>query len=168
MNDNERIQKEKSLAENWEQIAKGKDQLDKLITPCDIDSLDVILLYLCLQVVLQHLEVHEEEIVKTPDIEVKDINSFLDYFMEGMGNFLRMNDKKISYSERLEAANNMKKCAWKTLYNDIENITKLYKQPLTIIDSNNMELMLKCVYIVLFELGIRELELSILEDMYNI
>ena len=168
MNDSERIQKEKSLAENWEQIAGYKDQLNKSITQKDIGPLDLILLYRCGMVAAQHMEVHEEEIANTPDIEIRDKDSFLDSAAEKMGYILMLEDKTIPYNERLEAASNVKKCAWRGLYNDKEDIINFYNQPLDAAGSENMILMLKCAYAVLLELGIRELELSILEDMYNI
>ena len=116
----------------------------------------------------EQLEIYEEDISKTSNDELKDDPAFfIENIVHEINNLLILSNEKKPHNERLEASEKLKGTAWKCMEGQKEEITALLQKIPDVTESKDLLLVLRCAYIVTLELSIKELEISILEDMYD-
>ena len=171
MDNKEKIQKEKLLDSKWNEIKKYREILNDILTvkkKIEDDPSETIILYQCVTLALQYMEVHEEDLVVGKKINfTKDFDSFFNNLIEGIGELLTIEDKSKSVQKRLKALNNVRSTSWKSLYSSYDDIKKMYSNMPDIRTPDDAVLVLRCAYVVLMEMGIKDMELAILEEMYS-
>jgi len=171
MDNKEKIQKEKLLDSKWNEIKKYREILNDILTvkkKIEDDPSETIILYQCVTLALQYMEVHEEDLVVGKKINfTKDFDSFFNNLIEGIGELLTIEDKSKSVQKRLKALNNVRSTSWKSLYSSYDDIKKMYSNMPDIRTPDDAVLVLRCAYVVLMEMSIKDMELAILEEMYS-
>ena len=76
----EKIEREKKLLEHWDILKKERDNLSNILTrDKEPTSLDTILLFQCLAVILEKIDLCEDEISQYPeDLDIEDDCGIMD------------------------------------------------------------------------------------------
>ena len=172
MNSKEKIQKEKLLDSKWNEIKKHRETLTDILTIkkrlAEDDPLETILLYQCVILAIHYMEIHEEDFTFDKKINFnEDFDVFIKTMLEGISEALTVEDKSKPVQERLKSLNAIRETSWKILYSNYDDIKKMYSNMPNIETADDAMLVLRCAYAVLMEIGIKDTELAILEEMYN-
>ena len=183
MNYKEKVIREKQLMQHWGELRpQARSLSDLLLHKRDLLPMDLILVFQCLSIIVEKLEIHGEEIEKTSDVmeaKNKENQVFQEIFgdiskdIKGLFNeniakevmclFTVFNDES-SFDERFEAIGRIKSTAWKSMYNRKKDVMDLVKKYPDFNSGKEMFLVFSCISMVLLELDMQDQEIKLLEE----
>ena len=174
MNEKEKIIKEKILNEEWSEIAEQKNKLERLINLPSLTKIeDYDILIKCVSIILNHVEIHKNEILKFQEVDKEnienrgDVEKFFYQFGKGIESFIIIFDESQPYQIRLDAINNLRRLAWGSISEHICQIKNMYNRFPDFSGTEDTILVLKCVCLVVTELNMKNEEIKIIEELYK-
>ena len=185
----EKMLREKKLLDLWEELSKEKKSLSDLVNlKRKLHPIDFVILFQCLIVVLEKLEVYEEEIKNSPDdIVSEDIQNIQDgpvgdlvkdllndtdnlFGMDMIDSVLCLRvafNNESPMSKRIEAIERIKMSAWKGMYKRKDRLLEVMTNYPDFDATKDIMTVFTCVSMIILELDMQEHEAKILDEFYN-
>lgn len=175
MEQKDKIYREKQLIEKWDELKDHKTQIRSLLTEKKkFTVLDALVIFQCLAIVSEYIEIYEEEIKNSKNvisidysgIEKADISHTLE-FQASLKNVSTMKDENSSNEERLDAIEKIRNTLWRNALIRKDEIYKVITNYHNDLEADDLFIVFLCVSAVLLELDMKEEEIKLLDEIWG-
>lgn len=175
MEQKDKIYREKQLIERWDELKSHRDQINSLLTEKKkFTVLDALVIFQCLAIVLEYIEIYEEEIKNSENvisidysgIENTDISHTLE-FQASLKHVSIMKNENSSNEERLDAIEKIRNTLWRNALVRKDEIYKVITNYHNDLEADDLFIVFLCVSAVLLELNMKEEEIKLLDEMWG-
>ena len=151
----------------WADLRENIVNIDAILEgKTELDSMDYILLYQCITIVLSELLLFEEDFLDIDEeterlVKDKSHVSSLMRIIKETGYWKDMINEKLSEEQRIKAIQNLRKSVWANMNSKKEGVIDL-QSSYPKIDLQGMHLVIQCAAIVSLELNLRKREIDLL------
>ncbi len=168
MNQNEKVLATAERDRCWADLRENAERLSELVKGAKelkLSSLDFLLFYQCIVIVLADFMLFAEEFSKEAEGSFKDggVGGALLRTLRDTGYWKDMIDDRLPTEKRLQAVEKLRKSTWSSMFTKKDEIIKL-QAVYPKIEEDNMHLMLQCVALVGLELDLKKREIEILDS----
>lgn len=165
----EKILREKGLAELWNQIKEKRNELVAIGLGKKINAFDAILMYQCISIILENITVYEEKFKK--DSNSKEARKSADQIIADMINkLIEITLTKcvdmVSAQKKIKAIEETRQINWEYLYKQRIKLIELSTDFMNY-KGKDSSLLYQCVYLVLLEIDLKQMEIDTLDKLYS-
>ena len=151
----------------WAEIRDNEDRLYRLVNLNKPEKEDLMWAMVCVNLVYADLCLYDEEYQKS-SIHFLDKERPVNPvdFIKDVAMVATLMDAKIPMDKKQDIIESLRTKVWGLIYTEKERIRKLVMETPDYLDDSNALLIYRCIFLVAFELKIKEIEIKILGGDY--